>query len=73
MALAATDPDSAAWVIAEAGRIAQAIANERLKGAALADIAKALAATDPDRAERIAQAITSGSQKVEALVAIAEA
>jgi hypothetical protein len=40
---------------------------------ALADIARALATTDPDHAERIAQTIIGENWKVEALVAIVEA
>ena len=44
-----------------------------MKASALASIAEALAATDPDRAERIAQSITDDSSKARALARIAGA
>jgi hypothetical protein len=44
-----------------------------LRAEALASIAEALAATDLDRAERIAQSITTESFKVRALVMISKA
>ena len=46
---------------------------ESSKASALAGVAKALAATDPDRAERIARSITDEFWKARALVMIAEA
>jgi hypothetical protein len=49
------------------------ITDEYSKADALANIAKALAATDPDRAELIAQSIPRKFWKARALVTIAEA
>jgi hypothetical protein len=48
------DPGRATRVLSDAERIAQSITDEYEKAAVLASIAKALAATDPDRAERLA-------------------
>ena len=42
------------------------------QASALASVAEAVAATDPDRAERIAQSITSEDSKASALVKIAK-
>jgi hypothetical protein len=56
----------------DAERIARSITDESSKAGAFADIAKILAATDPDRAEHITQSITDEFQKMEALVAIVE-
>ncbi len=72
-ALAATDPDRAARLIADAERATQSITDETLKAKALASIAGALSATDPDRAERVAQSITGDYSKARALVSIAGA
>ena len=72
-ALAATDPDRAARLIADAERAAQSITDETWKARALASIAGALAATDPDRAERVAQSITGDYSKASALASIAGA
>ena len=55
MAMAATDPDRAAWLLGDAERIAHSITDEPRKAAAMSGIAEVMAATDPDRAERIAQ------------------
>jgi hypothetical protein len=55
----ARDGDArAARLLADAERIAQSITPDPEKAGALADVASALAATDPDRAERIARSIT---------------
>jgi hypothetical protein len=43
------------------------------KAQALAGVAQALAATDPDRAERTAQSITDANQKAQALAGVAQA
>ena len=48
-ALAATDPDRAARLIADAERIAQSITDESERDIALATIVRILMATDPDR------------------------
>ena len=40
---------------------------------AVSGVTKALAATDPDRAERIARSITTGYEKTSALTGVAEA
>ena len=85
-AMAAADPDRAARLSADAERIAQSISRwsptgsaarsfflgQPAKEPALGSVAQALAATDPDRAERIAQWISPGITKVSALVQIAE-
>ena len=67
-------------LIGDAERIAQSITSERSKASALAQVAGALAATDPDRAtqltadaERIAQSITSVTSKELALTEVAKA
>jgi hypothetical protein len=71
-AVAATDPDRAARLIADAERVAQSITNELLKAIAFTYIAWALTAIDPDRAERTARSITENGWKVRALVMSAE-
>lgn len=71
--LAATDPDRAARLIADAERTARSFTDEDAKASALAAVAKALAATDPDRAERIAQSITDEYLKASALTNLARA
>ena len=71
-ALAATDPDRAAWLLADAQRIARTFTGSG-DAEALADIAGALAVTDADQAERIAQSISSDSWKAIALAAVARA
>ena len=53
-----TDPDRAARLIADAERIAQSLPDDESKAQLLGKIAQALAATDPDRAERIVRSIT---------------
>ncbi len=79
-ALAATGPDRAARLLADAERTAQSVTDDYWKAIALASIAEALAATDPDRAarlladaERTAQSLTDDSSKASALASIAEA
>ena len=62
-AVAATDPDRAARLIADAERFAQSITGKTAKASALASVAEAVAATDPDRAERIAQSITDEARR----------
>ncbi len=69
-----------ARLLADAERIAWSISDESSRASALADIAAALAATDPDRAarlladaERIAQSITSEIPGAIALVSIVKA
>lgn len=70
-----TEPEPArtgqARILAEALQAAQAITEEYEKNPALADIAQAVAITDPDRAERIAQEITDLHTKERALAGIA--
>ena len=70
-ALAATDPDRAARLMADADHIARSITDKSEKATALAEVATALAATDPDRAERIARSITSESLKAKVLAEVA--
>ena len=53
------NPVRGRWPIAEAERIAQAVPGENQKALALAAAVKAVAASDPGRAEGIAQAIKS--------------
>jgi hypothetical protein len=71
--IAATDPDRAARLIADADHIARSITNEYWKAKALAEVATALAATDPDRAERIARSITNEYWKAKVLAEVATA
>jgi len=71
-ALAPIDPVRAATLLAEAERIANSI-DESGKVAALSRVAMALAATDPDRAERIAHSITSHSARASTLGGLAKA
>ena len=61
----------AARLLADAENIAQSISDESAKARALGDVAAAMAATDPDRAERIAQSITSPYMRTLALLKIA--
>ena len=56
----------AARLIADAERTARSITDEYSKALALTSVAKALAASDPDRAERIAQLITDPDAKSQA-------
>ena len=67
------DQARSARLLADAERIAKSISVEWWKAEALADVAGALAATDPDRAERIARSITYEYErsKAEALADIA--
>jgi hypothetical protein len=61
----------AARLLAEAERIAQSIADEDDRAAALGDVAGVLAATDPDRAERTARSITVQQTRAGALALVA--
>ena len=74
---ARNDPARAARLLADAERIANSITDESSKASALSGIAKALAATDPDRAAahepNIANSITDESTKASALSGIAKA
>jgi hypothetical protein len=81
--IATTDPDRAARLFAAAERTARAITDDMdedeveesaegsAKASAFNHIARALAATDPDRAERMAQSITAELHKTYALICIA--
>ena len=71
-AVAVSDPDRAARLFAEAEQIARFITNDSWKARALTDLARALATTNADRAEHIAQSITDKYWKVVALASIAE-
>jgi len=70
-----TEPEPAltgqARILAEALQAARAVTEEYRRNPALADVAEAVAVTDPDRAERIAQEITDGHTKERALAGIA--
>ncbi len=68
-----TGAQRAARLIGDAERIAQSITNKYWKASALAEVATALAAIDPDRAEHIARSITSESSKATALAEVAAA
>ena len=68
-----TGAQRAARLIGDAERIAQSITNKYWKASALAEVATALATTDPDRAEHIARSITSESSKATALAEVATA
>jgi hypothetical protein len=63
----------AARLLTDAERIANSIPGKFLKEDALRDIARALAATDPDRAERIANSITDEYRKAGAVPYVAAA
>jgi len=54
---AGNDIARAARLLADAERIANSITDKPTKASALFDVAKALAATDPDRAERVANSV----------------
>jgi hypothetical protein len=73
--VAANDPDRAARLFADAERVARSITSrgDRTKALLLSGLAKAVGATSPDGAERIAQSIASKSQKALALCGVAEA
>ena len=77
---AATDPDDAARLTADAEDIAQGLPDEFQKAWTLADVARVLAAADPERAdwliadaEQIAQSITDEFSQGTALADIAKA
>ena len=55
--MAKCDPDRAARLLTDAERIADSITGKPAKASALGGIAQAVAATDPGRAERIANSI----------------
>jgi hypothetical protein len=73
--LAATDPDRAARLIADAERLALAIAPTVLPGFQLVDplhdVPEVLAATDPDRAERLAQSVGNEAVRARVFVTVA--
>ena len=64
---------SACTLAGAAASDAQSITDDSTRASALASIAGALAATDPDRAEPAAQSITDDYSKARALVSIAGA
>jgi hypothetical protein len=66
-----TNRARATRILKDALHIAQSTTGEYSKALALARVAEAMAATDPDRAERITQSITLEFAKVSALVKIA--
>jgi hypothetical protein len=77
---AATNPDDAARLTADAQDIAEGFTDETQKSWTLADVAGVLAAADPDRAgwliadaERIARSITEEGLRVRALADVARA
>lgn len=72
-ALAATDPDRAARLIADAERLAQSITSKAEKDDVFASLANAVAATDPDRAQRFVKLINGEVSKIWAFIAIAQA
>jgi TIR domain len=65
---ARNDPDRVFRLFTDAERIASSITDESWKVQALRGIAEALAATDPDGAERIAHEITGAHSKASVLV-----
>ena len=71
-AASATDPGRAAWLFSDAERAARSVTGIS-RGSALAGVAVALAATDPDGAEHVAQSITDEESKASALTRVAEA
>jgi TIR domain len=80
VSFAATDPEDAARLTADAQDIAEGFTDETQKAWTLADVAGVLAAADPDRAgwliadaERIARSITDEGLRVRALADVARA
>ena len=71
--MAASDPDWAARLLADAERIASSITRGSAKAPVLRSVAQAVADSDPGRAERIASSITDESAKASALISIAQA
>ena len=71
--VAATDPDRADRLTADAERIAQSIAKEGPKALALVRITESVVATDPDHAEGIARSIIQEDRKEFALSCVARA
>jgi hypothetical protein len=74
VAVAATDPDRAARLAADAERTAQSSITAKDSKALelVVSIANVYAVDDPDHAERFAQSVTAPIAKVAALVEIAE-
>ena len=70
---ARNDPDRTARLLTDAERIADSITDGHWKAQVLTDVARALAATDPDRAERIASSITDRHLRARALADVAKA
>lgn len=68
---AATDSRQAARLLVEAGRVASSISDESYRAWALSDVAKATAASDPERAERLAFSISDQRYRVWALIDVA--
>jgi len=67
------DANRAARLLAEAERIASSLSDESQEASALSELARALAATDPDRAVRIASSLSDESQEASALSEVARA
>ena len=67
------DRYQAIHLLDDAERAAHSITSERSRVSALADVATALATTDPVRAERVAQSITSDRSRASALTTSASA
>ena len=63
---AATDPGRAARLLTDAERLANSLTGDNEKAPALSSVAEALAAIDPDRAERIANSLTRKYKDVKA-------
>ena len=69
-AVAAADPEQAAWLAAEAEAAARSIEDAPTRANALAKIIRAVTAADPQRAEAIANSIEDASTRAKALAGL---
>jgi hypothetical protein len=72
-AAALTAPESIGWLTAEAETAARSIDYAGWRAEALAEVAKAVAAADPERAEAIARSIKDAASRAQALAGVAKA
>jgi hypothetical protein len=73
LAVAAADPERAAWLAAEAETAARSIKDAILKWTVLAGAARAVGTADPERGQAIARSIEDTSWRPIALADVAEA
>ena len=72
-AAAPVDPERVSRILQDAMHSADSIASERWKAVTLVNVATAMAATDPEGAERVALSITDDLWKARALLGLLEA